>query len=78
MMGKTCKMLTGLLVLIAGSSMAASGFGSMDVMLSHKISGILLALVGIAFLAHGCGMCKMCCGENGCCEAEMPAKKSKR
>ncbi len=78
MMGKMCKSLTGLLVLVAGASLAASGFGMLDVMLSHKVAGVLLALVGLSFLAHGMGMCQMCCKESGCCQAEMPTKKSRK
>ena len=73
MMSKICGSVTGLLVLISGASMAASGFGMIDVMLSHKVSGIALVLVGLSLLVHSTNMCK-CAGE--CYDA--PMKKIRR
>ncbi|MBS3070575.1 hypothetical protein J4220_03655 [Candidatus Micrarchaeota archaeon] len=77
-MHKTCKMLSGLLVLLAGLTLLAFGYNLLAVMAAHQIAGILLALYGIAKLAHAigaCPMCKECCGQ---CYTEMPKKSGRR
>ncbi len=57
-MGKTCKSLTGLVLLVAGGAFVAGELGMLGS--GALIGGALLALVGLSKILHSCGMCSMC------------------
>ncbi len=62
-MCKTCGVITGLLVLVAGVVMLLAGLGVAPLAgsaLSWEISGAALALVGLSLIVHTLKMCPMC------------------
>ena len=60
-MGKMCGSVCSILVLVAGLSFLAFGFGKLDGMLAHMVSGAALVLYGLGLLVHALGFCKCAC-----------------
>ena len=65
-MGGICKIIKGLLFLVAGGVILAPTLGvtAIQPMLAVQITGACIALVGVMILMHAAGMCKMC----SCCK----------
>jgi predicted cobalt transporter CbtA len=59
-MDKTCGVITGLLVLVAGVLFLLSGIGQLAGATASLASGVLLALVGLSVIVHSMRMCPMC------------------
>ena len=61
MCGK-CSMISGVLVLVAGLALLASGLGSLGTMLAHEVAGVTLGLTGLGMaVGHKlCPDCKKC------------------
>ncbi len=62
-MCKTCGVITGLLVLVAGVVMLLAGLGVAPLAgsaLTWDVAGAALALVGISLIVHALKMCPMC------------------
>jgi hypothetical protein len=69
MMGKMCKMVMGLMFLVAGACLLAFGLGMLSSMLANVIAGALFLLAGLSFAIHALGMCPMCkCSDEKCCD----------
>lgn len=67
-MGSTCKMVSGLLVAVAGLMFLLHGLGMMaDAMMVHTVAGACILLNGLAILVHKMGMCPMCASKDGKC-----------
>lgn len=67
-MGSTCKMVSGLLVAVAGLMLLLYGLGSMtDAMLVFKVAGACILLNGLAIVVHKMGLCPMCASKDGKC-----------
>ncbi len=64
-MGKTCGIITGLLVLVAGLVMLLAGLNVAPFAgstLTLLVAGVALALVGISVMVHAVKACPLCKG----------------
>jgi len=59
-MDKTCGIVTGLMVLIAGACLLAFGLGMLSATLANEVAGVLIVLTGISVVVHALCMCPMC------------------
>jgi uncharacterized membrane protein len=60
MMGKTCGIISGLLVLIAGLALLLFGLNVWGVGAANLVAGVMLALFGLSFMMHKMNACPMC------------------
>lgn len=60
MMGSKCGLMAGLAVLLAGVALFAFANGNLGGQMAHYVAGALLALYGLASIAHSAGVCPAC------------------
>jgi uncharacterized membrane protein HdeD (DUF308 family) len=65
-MNKTCKMVMGVIILLAGITMV--GGTTFAGLTTVQLAGVFLILFALGKLAHAFGLCGCC--KDGCCEGK--------
>jgi hypothetical protein len=61
-MCKTCGVVSGVLVIVAGAALLGFGLGNLTGMQAHIVAGGALGLYGVGLFVHAFGLCPMCKG----------------